>query len=186
MAGDTYPLWIGVTIALSLVIVAGSFVAMAWMLFSLRRLVTDRSQRAFDEVRELRHELSPTIRALGEFTTEGKALAEQVRGEVDAIVGTSARVRTKVDDGVMAIQRRLQDLDALYSVVHEEVEDTALSLAATLRTARNSAGFVARIKYLLGRTDEESVDQATGRDRKPKRRAKRRRKRASARREDTT
>jgi hypothetical protein len=45
----------------------------------------------------------------------------------------------------------LADLDALYEVVHEEVEDTALDVAARVRSLRNGAGMVGRLRRWLVR-----------------------------------
>src|SRR6266516_4652791 len=44
-----------------------------------------------------------------------------------------ATIRTKAAD---AAEARLADLDALFEVVHEEVETTALDVAATLRNVQ--------------------------------------------------
>jgi hypothetical protein len=52
---------------------------------------------------------------------------------------------------VRQVRHRLAELDALYEVVHDEVEDTALHVAATLRSVRGGAGALARIRRLLVR-----------------------------------
>ena len=49
------------------------------------------------------------------------------------------------------MKSRLADLDALYEVVHEEVEETALDVAARVRSVRNGAGMVSRIRRWLVR-----------------------------------
>jgi hypothetical protein len=43
----------------------------------------------------------------------------------------------------------MADLKSLYDVVHEEVEDTALDVAAVLRSARRGNGVLGRIRRLL-------------------------------------
>jgi hypothetical protein len=50
---------------------------------------------------------------------------------------------------VDAVENRLADLDSLYSVVHDEVEDTALDVAAALRTVRRGNGMLGRVRRLL-------------------------------------
>ena len=53
------------------------------------------------------------------------------------------------------MQARLEDLDALYEVVHEEVEETALDVAARVRSVRNGAGMVGRIRrWLVAAADD--------------------------------
>jgi hypothetical protein len=74
-----------------------------------------------------------------------------VHDETRAVLATSRRVRREVERGVQRVRTRLSDLDALYEVVHDEVQDTALDVAATLRTVRTGAGALARIKRLLVR-----------------------------------
>ena len=59
--------------------------------------------------------------------------------------------RNDLEIGVRKVKRKLSDLDALYEVVHEEVEDTALDVAAGLRSVRNGAGMVGRIRRWLVR-----------------------------------
>jgi hypothetical protein len=51
--------------------------------------------------------------------------------------------------GADRIQTRLADLETLYDVVHEEVEETALDVASALRTVRTGSGVVARLRRLL-------------------------------------
>ena len=53
--------------------------------------------------------------------------------------------------GVRQVKVKLRDLDALYEVVHEEVEDTALDVAATLRSVRAGAGMVGKSRRWLVR-----------------------------------
>jgi hypothetical protein len=58
-------------------------------------------------------------------------------------------VRRKIVKGVDRVQARLEDLEALYDVVHDEVEDTALDVAAGLRTIRSGNGMVGRVRRML-------------------------------------
>ena len=46
-----------------------------------------------------------------------------VRHEAGAFAQTSRRVRRKVVRGMDRVEERLEDLEALYDVVHAEVED---------------------------------------------------------------
>jgi hypothetical protein len=47
------------------------------------------------------------------------------------------------------VEERLQDLDALYEVVHEELEEAALSMATLVRTVRTGGGVLQRIRRFL-------------------------------------
>ena len=48
-----------------------------------------------------------------------------------------------------AIEAKLEDLETLYDVVHDEVEDTALDLAAALRSLRRGNGMLGRVRRML-------------------------------------
>ena len=136
--------WVPPTIALSLVFIALSFVAVAIaLLLGMRRI--DR------QVQTLQQRLSPTIDAVNRLAGTGEDLGGRVREEVLAVLDTSRIVRRDVTRGVRRIQGRLQDLDALYEVVHEEVQDTALDVAAKLRTFRRGTSVIGRLRRLLVR-----------------------------------
>jgi hypothetical protein len=119
--------WVGPTIAISLAIVAFTcvvmFVAVALAALALRRALKEAADR------------------LGEL----EKLVDRVRDEGDAYLATSRRFRLRLDHGIDRVSERAADLDALYEVVHEEVEDTALHFASVLRTARLSTGILAKV-----------------------------------------
>jgi hypothetical protein len=103
------------------------------------------------EVRELREEVAPAISAVRRITDAGADLSGDIRQEVQEYLATSRAVRRDLERGVYQVKSRLADLDALYEVVHEEVEDTALDVAARVRAVRNGAGMVSRIRRWLVR-----------------------------------
>ena len=52
-------------------------------------------------------------------------------------------------DWRMLGRSHLADLETLYDLVHDEVEDTALDVAAALRTSRQGHGMLGRVRRLL-------------------------------------
>ena len=72
-----------------------------------------------------------------------------VRHEAGAFAQTSRRVRRKLVRGVDRVEHKLEDLETLYDVVHGEVEDTALDVAATLRSVRRGNGMLGRVRRVL-------------------------------------
>ena len=64
----------------------------------------------------------------------------------------SRRLRRGLERGVRRARVRLADLDALYEVVHGEVEHTALDVAARLSGLRRAGGMVRRVRRLLRRS----------------------------------
>ena len=131
-AGATQPAaWVGPTMAISLAVVALSFAVIAIM----AAVIGSRTLRAG--------------RRIEEAADATRGLAVKVQDEVTELVRTSQRLRFEVDRGVRRAKRRLQDLDAVAEVVQEEIEETALDVAATLRTVRVGRGVLGRITRLL-------------------------------------
>jgi hypothetical protein len=104
-----------------------------------------------DELAKLRGELSPALGAMRRVADAGADLSGDIREEVGEYLVVSRGVRKDLQVGLRKFKGKLQDLDALYEVLHEEVEDTALDVAAGLRTVRNGAGMVGRIRRWLVR-----------------------------------
>ena len=120
------PGWVGPTVAISLAIIALACVVM----FAGIALAALAARRALQSISA----------SLGEL----QSLVGRVREEGDAYLATSRRLRHRLDQGIDRVSERAADLDALYEVVHEEVEETALRFASALRTARLSTGIIAR------------------------------------------
>jgi len=116
------PTWVGVVSAISLVIIAvAALVAAAGI-----------SAAALG--------VRATVKALKGFA--GPALADvrqligSIKIEADALVGTSRDVRHRIVRAVDKAEERLTDLDALAEVMQQEIEETALDAAATMRNVR--------------------------------------------------
>jgi uncharacterized protein YoxC len=138
-------------VAISLVVIALAFVVIALGTAALAKVAATEISKLGNEVGQLRQELSPMIHGVNDLARTGVELADKVKGEVVAVMDTSRRLRGEVDRGVQQVRRRLADLDALYEVVSEEVEETALDVAATLRNVRRGNGFIGRIRRLISR-----------------------------------
>ena len=138
------PAWIGPTVAISLVVIALAFAAIGLA-------VTLLARTTIREVRELKEEVAPALSAVRRITDAGADLSGDIKQEVQEYLATSRAVRRDLERGVYQVKSRLADLDALYEVVHEEVEDTALDVAARVRAVRNGAGMVSRIRRWLVR-----------------------------------
>lgn len=143
------PTWVGPTVALSLVLVALSFIAIAvTTVFVLLRLVEPLHQLG-KVVQSLQEDLSTAIKGVRQLTDQSQDLLALVRQEAGAFAHTGRRLRRQVVKGADRIQTRLADLETLYDIVHDEVEDTALDVAAVLRSVRRGNGVLGRIRRLL-------------------------------------
>jgi methyl-accepting chemotaxis protein len=141
--------WVGPTMALALVVIALVSVCSLGLAVLALKKAADGSQAVARELAALRAELEPTVRDVRAMAESGRALAGRLQDEVREVVRTSQRVRHDVERGLRRARRRLADLDALAEVVQSEVEDTALDVAATLRTLRRGKGVIGRIRRLL-------------------------------------
>lgn len=143
------PAWVGPTMAISLAVIALSVLGMAIVVGrSVLRLVAHRKRIAavFDTLQE---DARQAIVAARRLTEQAQDLMVLVRHETGAFAETSRRVRRKVVRGIDRVEERLADLETLYDVVHDEVEDTALDVAAALRSARQGNGMIGRVRRLL-------------------------------------
>jgi uncharacterized protein YoxC len=145
------PAWIGPTSAIALVIIALAFAAIATAAVMISRKASTEIGQLSDELAKLRGELSPALSALRRVADAGADLSGDIREEVNEYLMVSRGVRKDLEVGVRKVKRKIRDLDALYEVVHEEVEDTALDVAAGLRSVRTGAGMVGRIRRWLVR-----------------------------------
>ena len=141
--------WVGPTVAVSLVVIALSFLGMAFGAVMAAKGASEGAQKLAREIQELRQDLEPTLRGLGEMAKEGRDLATRMQQEVEALISTSQRIRVDVDRGMKRAKRRLSDFDALAEVVQEEVEETALDVAARVRSFRTGTSVIGRLRRLL-------------------------------------
>lgn len=154
------PGWVGPTAALSLLVIAASFVAIALaVVFSLRGMGTQvqalhasleqlKTQVA-PALEELRAEMVPALQALRRMADEGREAAALIRSEAGAIVRTSRGVRRRVVRGVRELEDRFDRLTALYDVVSHEVEGTALDLTDRLRGLRRGTSVIGQLRRLV-------------------------------------
>lgn len=143
------PTWVGTVTAVSLVLIALSFVSIAIGALIAFKKSQDALKLMAHVLQGLDDDLIPAFRAIREMAEKGKGVADVVKNEADAFARTGRRLRRRVRNGADRIEERLQDLDALYEVVHEELEEAALSMATLVRTVRTGGGVLQRIKRFL-------------------------------------
>jgi len=110
-------------------------------------------RRLTPELRRLAETLDrdgrPVMESLRSLVEEAGKAVSTVRKEVDGLADTSRGLRGRVENAAASIEDRLVDLDALLDVVQEEVEGTALDIAAALRTTRRGGKLFRRMKRAL-------------------------------------
>jgi len=143
------PGWVGPVVAISLVVVALSFAAIAVGVLIVASRLIEPVQQLSRMIASLQDDLAWSLKGLRQLTEQSQELLTVVRQEAGAFAQTGRRLRRRIERGVDRIQTRLADLETLYDVVHEEVEETALDVASALRTVRTGTGVVARLRRLL-------------------------------------
>jgi len=116
------PTWVGVVSAISL-----ALIALAALVTAVGIAVAALGVRA--AVKTLRGFAGPAI-------ADVRQLIGSIKTEADALVGTSRDVRHRIVRAVDAAEERLTDLDAVAEVMQQEIEETALDAAATMRNVR--------------------------------------------------
>ncbi|HEU4473401.1 MAG TPA: hypothetical protein VFR72_01120 [Gemmatimonadales bacterium] len=147
-AGVT-PDWVGPTVAISLVVIAVSLLGAAVAVAVGVLRIAGETRKLSAMIQGHQEDVTQTITAARRLTEQGQDLVLLLRQEVGAFTQTSRRVRRKLVRGVDSIETKLADLETLYDLVHDEVEDTALDVAAALRTSRQGNGMLGRVRRLL-------------------------------------
>lgn len=137
------PAWVGPTMALSLVVIALSFLAIATATGILIARVLLEMRKLQATVEGLRGDLQPAVTAVRTISDESTRLAGLVSGEAEELVAASRALRVGVTE-------RMRNLEAVYEVLQEEVEETAIDVAVTLRRFRRGVGWFGLVRRLLG------------------------------------
>jgi hypothetical protein len=143
------PGWVGPTMAISLAIIALAVLGTATALGIAALRVSGEVKKLTGLVGGLQDDTAQALKAVRRLTEQAQDLMVVVRNEAGAFAQTSRRVRRKLTRGVDRVEQRLGDLETLYDLVHGEVEDAALDVAATLRSARRGNGVLGRVRRLL-------------------------------------
>ena len=91
----------------------------------------------------------PAIESFRAMVDDATAVVGTVKGEVEGLADTSKGIRKRAERAATSIEDRLRDIETLVDVVQEEVEDTALDIAAALRTTRRGGKLFKRMKRAL-------------------------------------
>jgi hypothetical protein len=116
------PTWVGVVSAISLAIIAVAALVAAGAIIAAALGVRTA-------VKALKGFAGPAI-------ADVRQLIGSIKTEADALVGTSRDVRKRIVRAADAAEDRLTSLDALAEVMQEELEETALDAASTMRNVR--------------------------------------------------
>lgn len=131
------PGWIGPTMAISLAIIAVSFLVMGGVVLAIGLGVRAK-------VKAVRQQLAT-------YNAELKTVTGKLRSELDGYATLSTEARARIRGAMDAVDGRLRDMDALVEVLQAEAEETALDAAAFLRTVRRSGKILGAARGLARR-----------------------------------
>jgi len=135
--------WAETVTAISTAIIALAVIATGVaVMFTLKQF---RSLQA-GTIELLERDARPTLDSARRLIDDAQHVVGSVRTEADGIVHSSKDVRKRVEALMERTEERLKDLDALIDVVQYEVEETALDVAAALRTTRRGASVFRTMK----------------------------------------
>ncbi len=143
------PAWVGPTMAISLAIMAAAILGTAVAVAVAGLRLVGQVKRVGTVVEGLQDDVAQALTTVRRLTEQGQDLVVLLRHEAGAFAQTGRRVRRKVVRGVDRLEGKLADLETLYDLVHEEVEETALDVTAALRSARGGNGVLGRVRRLL-------------------------------------
>ena len=146
---STTPDWVGPTVAISLAVLALSFLGMGIAVAVAALKLAKQAAKVGTLVDGLQDDIARTLKGVRNLSEQAQDVMVVVRHEAGAFAQTSRRLRRKMVRGADQIEAKLQDLETLYEVVHDEVESTALDVAATLRSVRKSTGMIGRVRRIL-------------------------------------
>ena len=143
------PEWVGPTMAISLAVMALSFLGIALALAIAALKLTGQVKKVGTLVDGLQDDIARTLKAVRRLTEQGQDVMVVVRQETGAFAQTGRRLRRKLVRAADRVEMKLEELETLYDVVHDEVEGTALDVAAALRSVRRGNGMIGRVRRLL-------------------------------------
>lgn len=101
--------------------------------------------------RALEREAPPLLAAARSVAEDTSRMVAGVRGEVEQLLATSRQLRGRVTRAAGAVEDRVRDLEAVLDLLQEEIEETALDVAATLRATRRGGALLGALKRAVGR-----------------------------------
>jgi hypothetical protein len=131
------PAWVPATIAISLLVIAVSFLVMGGVALAVGIGLKRQTRAARAQ--------------LAAFTADARAATARLKTELEGFADLSAEARIKLKGAITSVDGRLKDLDALVEVLQEEAEETALDVAAFVRTLRRSSAILGAARAITSR-----------------------------------
>jgi uncharacterized protein YoxC len=141
--------WVGPMMAISLAVIALSFLGIAVAVAVVALRLSGQARKIGTLVDGLQDDVARTLKTVRHLTEQGQDIMVLVRHETGAFAQTARRLRRKTVRAIDRIEMKLQEMETLYDVVHDEVEGAALDVATALRSLRRGNGMLGRVRRIL-------------------------------------
>ncbi len=132
------PAWIGPTMAVSLAIIALAFAVIGGVIAMIGFGLARELKAARGQLAEVRDDLKRTTKTIRKGARDVRAVTALMHEQVEGFASTGDELRDRVLAAADHVQARLEDVEALYDVMYDEVADTALDVAAGVRTFKRN------------------------------------------------
>jgi uncharacterized protein YoxC len=130
--------WVGPTMAISLVVIASSFLAIAGAVLFGALAVSRQAKKLREQMSGLEEDAKRAMRSVRRAARNTAEASQVLKEQAYHFARTGKRVRARIDDVSELVHQRVEEMDALYEVVAGEVEEAALDVATSVRSLRRN------------------------------------------------
>lgn len=143
------PSWVGPVVAISLIVIAASYVVIGFVVLLAAKEAAEQSKALGRELAQLRSDLAPTLHAVNRLSEKGLDLAVIAETEVKEIISATRQIRTDLQRGVERAKRRLADFEVTVGLIHDEIDATVVAVGSALGTVRAGVGMIGQLRRLI-------------------------------------
>jgi hypothetical protein len=130
--------WVGPTMAISLAVIALSFLAIAGAVLFGALAVRKQAKKLREQMLTFEDDARKAMRSVRRATRNTAEASQVLKEQAYHFARTGKKVRARLDDVTDLVHQRVGEMDALYEVVAGEVEEAAIDVASTVRTLRGN------------------------------------------------
>jgi ABC-type transporter Mla subunit MlaD len=119
-------------------------VAIVAMLVAAAMRMRAAAHKATESLHKVYTDLGPIIKTAGSIAENVNAMTESIRKDVDRVSTTVTAANDQVRQTIAMTEKRINELNALLSVVQAEAENLFVSTASTVRGVQTGAAAFSR------------------------------------------
>lgn len=142
----TMPEWVAVLWLITTALIALAVMVLTILVAAALRRMQATADRLDRVLTTLDQDARPALLAARRVVDDAGRVTTLVRHEIEGLAGTTDDLRERVERVARLAEERFIDFETLLQLLHDEVEDTVLDLAAALRTTRRGASVFRTMK----------------------------------------